>query len=62
MEIKSTLTNRAGQVLDVVYRDLQSLEELGEKEKDISAVTGFCFCGDKIINRIAVGNLLYNNL
>jgi 8-oxo-dGTP pyrophosphatase MutT (NUDIX family) len=49
MEIKSTLTNRAGQVLDVVYRDLESLDELGDKEKDISGVTGFCFCGEKMV-------------
>ena len=49
MEIKSTLTNRAGQVLDVVYRDLESLDELGDKKKDISAVTGFCFSGDKMV-------------
>jgi 8-oxo-dGTP pyrophosphatase MutT (NUDIX family) len=49
MEIKSTLTNRAGQVLDVIYRDLESLDELGDHEKDISAVTGFCFCGDKMV-------------
>ena len=33
MEIKSTLTNRAGQVLDIIYHDLESLDELGNKEK-----------------------------
>jgi 8-oxo-dGTP pyrophosphatase MutT (NUDIX family) len=49
MEIKSIITDRAGQVFNVIYRDLESLEELGNKEKDIFGVAGFCFYGDKMV-------------
>lgn len=47
MEITSILTNRSGQTLDVVYRDVQS--ELDCKDKKISAVHAYCFCGDKLV-------------
>ena len=47
MEIKSTLTNRAGQVLDVVYRDIESEKDLGDKK--IKSVHGYCFYKDKLI-------------
>jgi 8-oxo-dGTP pyrophosphatase MutT (NUDIX family) len=51
MEIKSTLTNRAGLVLDVIYHDMESLADLDavNKTKNVSAVTGFCFYGEKIV-------------
>ena len=41
MEIKSTLTNRAGQVLEVRYRDVDLLAELGGR--NVSGVHAFCF-------------------
>lgn len=47
MEIKSTLTNRSGQILEVVYRDIESEEDLGDKK--ISAVHAYCFYEDKLI-------------
>lgn len=47
MEIKSTLTNRLGQVLDVVYNDINSELDLGEKK--IQAVHAYCFFGDKLV-------------
>ena len=47
MEIKSKLTNRAGNTFDVVYRDIDSLLELGNKK--VLAVHAFCFCGDKLV-------------
>jgi 8-oxo-dGTP diphosphatase len=47
MEIKSTITNRIGQVFDVVYRDANSPKALDGKEVD--TVHAYCFYGDKII-------------
>lgn len=47
MEIKSTLTNRSGQVLKVVYKDIHS--ELELEDKKIHAVHAYCFCGDKLV-------------
>ena len=47
MEIKSTLTNRSGQILDVVYHDISS--ELELEDKKIQAVHAYCFCGDKLV-------------
>jgi hypothetical protein len=32
MEIKSTLTNHSGQVLNVTYRDIESEKDLGDKK------------------------------
>lgn len=47
MEIKSTLTNHSGQVLDVIYRDIESEKDLGEKQ--ISGVHAYCFYKDKLV-------------
>lgn len=47
MQIKSTLTNQSGQVLDVIYNDVDSETELGDKK--INAVHAYCFCGDKLV-------------
>lgn len=47
MEIKSTLTNSRGQVLDVLYKDANS--ELDFQEKNISGVHALCFCKDKLV-------------
>jgi ADP-ribose pyrophosphatase YjhB (NUDIX family) len=47
MEIKSTLTNRSGQVLDVIYRDVES--EFDFEDKKISGVHAFCFYGDNLV-------------
>lgn len=47
MEIKSTLKNRSGQVLDVIYRDIDS--ELDFKDKKISGVHAYCFYKDKLV-------------
>ena len=47
MEIKSTLTNSRGQVLDVLYKDVES--ELDFKEKNISGVHAYCFYKDKLV-------------
>jgi len=47
MEIKSTLTNRFGQVLNVTYRDVDS--ELDFKDKKISGVHAYCFYKDKLV-------------
>lgn len=47
MEIKSTLTNRAGQVLDVTYRDIGSEKDLGGRK--VSGVHAYCFCQDKMV-------------
>ncbi len=47
MEIKSTFTNEAGDVLDVVYRDIES--EAYFLDKDIHSVGAYCFCGDKFV-------------
>ena len=47
MKIKSTLTNRSGQVLDVVYHDIES--ELDINGKRIQSVHAYCFCNDKLV-------------
>lgn len=47
MEIKSTLTNRLGQVLDVIYRDIESELDLGGKK--IKGVHAYCFYKDKLV-------------
>jgi ADP-ribose pyrophosphatase YjhB (NUDIX family) len=47
MEIKSTLTNRSGQVLSVIYQDIEDESELGDKK--IQSVGAYCFCGDKLV-------------
>ena len=47
MEIKSTLTNQSGQVLDVVYNDINSELDLGDKK--IQGVHAYCFCEGKLV-------------
>ena len=47
MEIKSTLTNRSGQVLDVIYQESDPLKGLDGKM--LSSVHAYCFYGDKIV-------------
>lgn len=47
MKIKSEFTNRSGQLLDIVYKDLKALDEIDEKK--VSAVGAVCFYGDKIV-------------
>ena len=47
MQIKSTLTNHSGQVLDVVYNDINSERDLGDKK--IKGVHAYCFYKDKLV-------------
>jgi len=47
MEIRSTYTNRSGQVLDIIYYESNPLENLDGKI--LSSVHAYCFCGDKIV-------------
>ncbi len=47
MEIKSTLTNLAGQVLNVTYRDIESEQDIGDKK--ISGVHAYCFYQGKMV-------------
>lgn len=47
MKIKSTLKNRTGEVLNVVYNDIKSEIDLSEKE--IQGVHAYCFYGDKLV-------------
>lgn len=47
MKIKSTLKNRSGEVLEVLYTDISSELDLGEKK--IQGVHAYCFCGDRLV-------------
>ncbi len=47
MEIKSTLTNRDGEVFDVVYREDDPLKDIDGKV--LQGVHGYCFYGDKMV-------------
>jgi ADP-ribose pyrophosphatase YjhB (NUDIX family) len=47
MEIKSTLTNKSGQVFDIVYNDINSELDLGDKK--IQGVHAYCFCEGKLV-------------
>ena len=47
MEIKSTLTNRSGQVLKVLYRDINSESDIPDKK--IKGVHAYCFYNDKLV-------------
>ena len=47
MEIKSTLINSSGQVLDVIYQESDPLK--GLEGKKLTGVHAFCFYGDKMI-------------
>ncbi|MFH0804052.1 MAG: NUDIX domain-containing protein [Candidatus Zambryskibacteria bacterium] len=54
MQIKSTLTNRSGQVLDYIYYEgLDPNENL--EDKILQAVHGLCFCEDKLVIVYAKG-------
>lgn len=46
MEIKSTLIHQ-GQIIPFVYRDIDSIDELGGEK--IEGVHAYCFCGDKLV-------------
>ncbi|MCX6787256.1 MAG: NUDIX hydrolase [Candidatus Kaiserbacteria bacterium] len=46
-EIHSTLVNRSGQTLAVVYQDIDAIAEIGGRE--VSGVHAYCFLGDKLI-------------
>lgn len=47
MEITSTLTSRLSGVVPVVYRDIESFEELGNRT--VHGVHAFCFVGDELV-------------
>ncbi|MBI2475825.1 MAG: NUDIX domain-containing protein [Candidatus Taylorbacteria bacterium] len=47
MEIKSQLKNRSRRGFNLVYRDADSLTELGKRI--VSGVYGYCFYGEKLI-------------
>jgi len=47
MEIKSTLTSRLSGIVPVVYRDIESTEELGSRT--VHGVHAFCFVGDELV-------------
>lgn len=47
MEIKSTLTNRSGQILDVVYKEADPL--IGLEGKKLQGVHAYCFCGGRMV-------------
>jgi len=53
MEIKSSLTNRSGQKLDLIYREDDPLINLNGKI--LQAVHAFCFCEGKLVVVYAVG-------
>ena len=53
MEIKSTLKSRLSGILPVVYRDIESLDEL--KERKVNGVHAYCFYGDKLV-------IVYSNI
>src|ERR1700759_3948955 len=47
MEIKSTLTNRSGQTLDVLYKEEDPMKDLDSKV--LQGVHAFCFFKDKLV-------------
>ncbi len=47
MEIRSSLTNRSGQTLEVLYKEDDPLKDLGGKI--LQGVHAFCFYGDKLV-------------
>src|SRR3990167_4977766 len=53
MEIKSSLINRPGQTLEVVYREADPLEDL--EGKILQAVHGLCFLNGKLVIVYAEG-------
>lgn len=47
MEIKSTIKSRLSGIVPVVYRDIESLEELDGRT--VHGVHAYCFCGDELV-------------
>ena len=47
MEIKSTLVSRLSGTVPVVYRDIESIGELGQRT--VHGVHAFCFVGDQLV-------------
>lgn len=47
MEIRSTISNRSGKSFNVVYRDIDSLDEIGERV--VNDVHAFCFHKGKLV-------------
>ena len=47
MEIESSLINRSGQQLNLIYREDDPLKNL--EGKILQGVHAFCFCGDKFV-------------
>lgn len=47
MELKSTVTSKSGEVLNVVYNDMESELDLGDRK--IKAVRAYCFYKDKFV-------------
>lgn len=47
MEIKSTLKSRLSGIVPVIYRDVESIEELSDRT--IHGVHAYCFVGDKMV-------------
>ncbi|HEV7702203.1 MAG TPA: NUDIX domain-containing protein [Candidatus Paceibacterota bacterium] len=47
MEIKSTLINRSGQTLDVLYKEDDPMKDLDGKI--LQGVHAFCFYGEKLV-------------
>jgi len=47
MEIKSTITNRNGQIFDVIYQDINSELDFGDRK--INGVHAYCFYKNKLV-------------
>lgn len=47
MEIKSTLASKSGEILNVIYNDIDSESDLNGK--NIQGVHAYCFYGDKLV-------------
>ncbi len=47
MEIKSVLTNSSGDVVEVIYRDIDSVSEL--EGRTVSGVHAYCFLNDALV-------------
>ena len=47
MEIKSTLTNHEGQVLEVTYHDMERESDLADRK--VQGVHAYCFYKDKLV-------------
>lgn len=53
MQIKNTFKNRSGQILDVIYNDID--DEYDIKDKKITGVHAYCFYKDKLVVVYAEG-------